>query len=566
MKKMTKMLAAMFSVALALSMVLNVSIVKAANGKIETQDELVEALAKGGEVDLTDQTINLTSPLTISASNVTITGGTLVGTEGVTQNLVTITGSVTMNGTKIQTVSPNKSALHIYGGTLTATDLTVDHSNAASGAPVLVNENSTATFNGLSLTLGTASWYGVNVDKNSTATFAGVTANTSGTQSVVCVDGEGSTVTGLDLAIVRTENDGDGTQTQTAYVNDANLSEFVKAKKGKVTEIELQRDVQLSSPLFLEEALTVNGNNHSLIGTASIGKENVVTITAEGVVLNNLGIKTDAANKSGLHVYQVPATVNNLTIDNTQTAGGAGIVVNSGALTVTGALNITLGDNSWGGINIDDKYGPASIDFTNATAMNVSAVDSLKQLPVYADEGRSEQVTVNGAEKVGLTDAGDGKYYVAVNLTLIGVVDGEEVEGANEVVAIPTGVVLDKEMLEELESSVDDTDMEGYTFKGFFLDKEGKSKLTEGYTFNEDTSIYMIWEKTVKEEKPDDTVKPGNTTKPGTSNTNKPSQTGTVKSSTPKTGDNSNIVLYGVLVLVSCAVACGAVKRRKSAR
>ena len=59
---------------------------------IDTQEELTAAIARGGEIDLAGQRIELTSPLSIS-NDVIIRGGTLVGTDNVTGNLVTLMGN-----------------------------------------------------------------------------------------------------------------------------------------------------------------------------------------------------------------------------------------------------------------------------------------------------------------------------------------------------------------------------------------------------------------------------------------------------------------------------------------
>src|SRR5699024_1826876 len=59
--------------------------------EITDQTTLEAAIAQGGVVDLTGKTITLERALTVNNS-VTITGGTLIGSSGVTGNLVTLTG------------------------------------------------------------------------------------------------------------------------------------------------------------------------------------------------------------------------------------------------------------------------------------------------------------------------------------------------------------------------------------------------------------------------------------------------------------------------------------------
>ena len=111
-----------------------------ARAEITDQTSLEAAIAQGGTIDLTGKTITLERPLTVN-NGVMIIGGTLVGTAGVGyNNLVTLTGDeVTLDGVTIITAAENKSALHAYRTVLTANNLTIDHTNAAGGAPVIIN-------------------------------------------------------------------------------------------------------------------------------------------------------------------------------------------------------------------------------------------------------------------------------------------------------------------------------------------------------------------------------------------------------------------------------------------
>ena len=200
---------------------------------IDTQEELEAAIAQGGEIDLTGQRIELTRRLSI-ANDVVIRGGTLVGTDSVTGNLVTLMGnSITLDHVTIQTSAGNKSALHVYGTKLTVNGLSIDHSSAAGGAPIIINNGADAVFTGdISLTPGGSSWYGINVD-SARADFSGASLNVTpvtDTQSVICREGNNAAVSGVGLTIVVTERDGGGNNQQTAYVADSNLAQFVAAK------------------------------------------------------------------------------------------------------------------------------------------------------------------------------------------------------------------------------------------------------------------------------------------------------------------------------------------------
>lgn len=380
--------------------------------EITDQTTLEAAIAQGGVVDLTGKTITLERALTVNNS-VTITGGTLIGSSGVTGNLVTLTGdTAALDGVTIITAAENKTALHAYRTALTANNLTIDHTNAAGGAPVIVNGGSAVFTGDLDLTLGANSWYGVNVD-NATADFSGASIakidTLSATQSVVCVE-NGGTVPGKAANTTEVVT-ADG---QTAYVQDEDLPAFLKAKKEKdVISVTLLHDVNLSEPLYLEESMTVNGQGFYFNGTSALGKDNVVTVMAgeaDVVSLNDLGIRTDAANKSALHIYRSRAALQDVTLDNTDTAGGAGMIVNGGTADVSGGLEIILGENSWGGINVDGKNGEAGVNFAEGSKVTVQDTAGKDLDAIYIENGDANQVEINGAENAGLVQDENGNY------------------------------------------------------------------------------------------------------------------------------------------------------------
>ena len=382
--------------------------------EITDQTTLEAAIAQGGVVDLTGKTITLERALTVNNS-VTITGGTLIGSSGVTGNLVTLIGdTATLDGVTIITAAENKTALHAYRTALTANNLTIDHTNAAGGAPVIVNGGSAVFTGNLDLTLGANSWYGVNVD-NATADFSEASIakidTLSATQSVVCVE-NGGKVPGKAANTTEVVT-ADG---QTAYVQDEDLPAFLKAKKEKdVISVTLLHDVNLSEPLYLEESMTVNGQGFYFNGTSALGKDNVVTVMAgeaDVVFLNDLGIRTDAANKSALHIYRSRAALQDVTLDNTDTAGGAGMIVNGGTADVSGGLEIILGENSWGGINVDGKNGEAGVNFAEGSKVTVQDTSGKELDAIYIENADVNQVEINGAENAGLVQDDDGNFVV----------------------------------------------------------------------------------------------------------------------------------------------------------
>ena len=400
------------SLMMALVMAVPMS-VSAAEKPVTDKAGLLEAInnAANGDVITVSGNIECDTAVNID-DNITITGGSITfNTPGVNSMTIVDGAEVDLNNIKIANTD-GKSVIHVYGSTLTAENLTVVH-GGSTGAPILVNNGSTADFTGLNLELGANSWYGVNVD-GSEATFSGVTTNgTTGTQSVVCAENNAD-VTCPGYTVVKTNKDGGNNQPQTAYVADSNLAEFV-AKKTEgnkdITEIDLDKNVNLSAPLYLNEEMTVNGNGYTITGPVGI-EENAVTIKKSDVTLNDLKIETTEDNKSALHVYKVPATLINVTLDNTETAGGAGLVVNSATVTVEGNLNIKVGDNSWGGINVDARYGNAGVTFADGAKVNFETTDTTKPA-MYEESQPGYTVTIDNAEGAGLVENENGTYSPA---------------------------------------------------------------------------------------------------------------------------------------------------------
>lgn len=397
-------------------------------GQISSQSELEAAIEAAGDSEILDfdgQTVHLTSPLFIEKT-VRISNLNLVS-DGVSANLITLRekGLVQFVNVSITTASSDKSAIHVYESELAATNLTIDHQKSASGAPVIVNNGCIANFEGnLTFNLGENSWYGINVD--GAGSMVGlIDANVdisyaTDTQSAVCCENGGSIYGAYwspvtQFTAVVTEKDGGEGHPQTAYVEDKNLAQFVAAKsKGQkdISSIDLYHDVTLTAPLILDEELGLNGNGHTISGSESVGAQNVVTVTADKVTLADLTIKTTSKNKSALHIYKAAATLNNVTLDNQETAGGAGMIVNAGTARVNGALNILLGANSWGGINVDTTYGPANVIFENGSKVSVTGGQDKAVIYIDSDNDAS-QMTITGAEAAGLEKAADGSYVLA---------------------------------------------------------------------------------------------------------------------------------------------------------
>ena len=576
-------------------------------------------------------------------------GVEITADENVTGNLLTFfkSGSSLTNA-QITTAENTNSAIHIYECGMTINNLTVNHSLNNGGAPVLVNgEGSKAIFTGfLDMKLGSKSWYGVNVDSGE-ADFSGVDLiscdTTASTQSVVCLDNNvAESVKGLPYSTVKTKADGGAKQPQIAFVKAEDLADFITAKQAKdVTDVVVKERVTLNKTLSLNEEMTINCEGDGAFVAGENLNNNVVTVKQNAIVkLNNVKIETKVnAAKSGLHIYGGTVTAENLTIINENTHknaegkpdGGAAIVLNGGNLTLNGKTTFELGEDAWGGINIDNKKGnPTMTIGDNATIYVTSPEDSVGLY--YVDADKQDDILISGEnsvvdlpdkytvtinDKTGTIDENGelkhiheatkvpakeatydatgnieywectecGKYFAdaaltkeitiantiipklekpgqpeqpeeeKITITLKAIVDGKEInleelglDPADYILSVEKGIAFTADNIKVLEEMKESLSVDGYTFRGYFLDAKGTEALKADVPFNADATIYMIWDKEV-----DVTVtpNPGDTEKPNTDNTNKPEQKPTETDKTVKTDDSSNAALYGLMISLS---------------
>ena len=155
-------------------------------------------------------------------------------------------------------------------------------------------------------------------------------------------------------------------------------------------------------------------------------------------------------------------------------------------------------------------------------------------------------MTVNGDT---FTLGEDGEIIPHIMITIAAVVDGKVVDLSDVVdpselsVEALKGYVFSEADLEELSAIAKDLDFEGHVFQGFFLDQEGTKALKANEAINEDTTIYMIWNKKA-------TITPVDPTTPQ----DKP-QTPNTTPSAPNTGDTTTAGAYALLALLSLGLA-----------
>lgn len=599
MKKTRKFLALGLSFVMMLGLCLTAGTAYAAGDVASKEVSTAEAFKEAfenetdGEIRITGS-FTITEPMKTNPIPKTIIDERANPGTGYLANLINIDSQAEYEFNNVTFVAntKTKNLLSINGGAnVTISNSTFDHEEASAGAPVIINQ-SEASFTGVNkMSLGQNSWYGINVDGNlakayfSDGTIDCQTLDNNPTQSVVCRENN-ALVYSLKLSVVETI-DKNGKE-QHAFVNATDLVDFVNAKHNQgqdVTVVRLREDIQLKETFNINEPMAIYGEGGAFVADNFTTKDNVITVTSDGVELNALKIVTDESTKSGLHIYGVDVKTGGLEIDNRKTAGGAAIVLNGGKLELNALTILQLGENSWGGINIDNRFGTEP---TLTVAKNASIVITSPKNSVglyYVDADKQDEIPLSGNESVvtlpetvivifnerkvtvangmitestdSTTPGEDSKpEQETITITMKAIVDGKEVNleelgltlEDTQIKGIAKGSVLSEANLKELDSMKDGFNFEGYTFKGFFLDVEGTEALKANVPFNADTTIYMIWDKNI-----DVTVTPNpeDTDKPVQDTTNKPEQKPVESDKTVKTDDNSQIILYGLMLSLS---------------
>lgn len=201
------------------------------------------------------------------------------------------------------------------------------------------------------------------------------------------------------------------------YSLDEALAALPSAADKTVT---LLADAELEQILDLNvEGMTLDLNGRTVSAFAGFSSDDeragahLINISADDVTLKNGVVKTGAANRHGVNLYQVSgAVLQDLTLDHTDAAAGAPLTVNASAVTVKGRLALMTGPASWYGIGLDPGGKSATLTFAENTAVTMTG-ESAAGLDVIRLDGDRTLITVAGAEEAGLVRTGDSSYGFA---------------------------------------------------------------------------------------------------------------------------------------------------------
>lgn len=317
------------------------------------------------------------------------------------------------DSTSIPTDSKN-ATLTINGGTV-AGDIT----NKVDDMP------STVKISGASIVQGT-------VTSNEKAT-----TKIEGTAKVGAISGENITVSGA-AKVEKTEDNHEASVTSagsTVYYE--KFADAIKDVEENGT-ITLLKDVTVDEGVYLvneggasfPDGVTIDGGGHSITASDdfkknSYGQINLMKLQGiTGITLQNLKLVTTEKAKHALDVWGSTGVIlKNVKLDhekcifNDDIKGGAPLIINQSKVTVQGTFDVTMGENSWYGINVDDKNTPgsASITFdetTNATFTDKSQAQN--KAPIYVEESTKTdpKTAVKNPENAGLVQGENGEFEV----------------------------------------------------------------------------------------------------------------------------------------------------------
>ncbi len=366
----------------------------------------------------------------IHKNNITIKGlGNVVITSNVdtangswaTQDFISIWGdNVTIDGINIKSKKDQNKAIEVMGKNVTLKNINLQKVNEDGSGSIAFNSQSNGDIGNATLeNITLYSWISATYSKtgnlntknitidftdNSYAGYSDETAGYAWRPLINVKDGITLFNSNFKLLVDDKIN-----LTEQVFVDD--LPEN--------TTIVLNEDVAVDKMINIKkDNVTLDLNNHTLTASNKFSNtwENnndahlLQVLNAENVTIKNGNIVTTEKNKHGINLYNADNVVlENLKIDNTKTLGGAPIIVNNSSATVKGNLDLTIGEKSWYGINVDPKDGEASLNFANGSKVSMTGD---KNKTVIQLDGDDEKINISGADKAGLTTDDNGNFII----------------------------------------------------------------------------------------------------------------------------------------------------------
>jgi hypothetical protein len=362
---------------------------------VSSESDLIAAVQVDGNRITLGSDIEVSSPLMVTGSNVTIDGGSQysisaadnfqwAGKDGC---IITVKGSATLQDL---TVAGSESANEKYGvqvyGSGAVMELRGVTIRDCGWGAMMVNGGS-ARADGL--VLKNNGW-GIEVDNG-----VGVTSTPSLTLSDVDISEQGSAAIWIpqrtsDLAHV----DISGASSIVARVAVDNVGTLYYDLDGALTQgsggtVVLEKNVTIDAPINISQALTLDGGGHKITAGFTTG-DNAIIVT-QPVTLKNLTVAGNSRMRNGIQNSNTTLNLEGVTVEN---CGHGGILTDGefAATNVTGTL--TLSGNGYG----MEVANGASLDLSGCTGLNT---ESQEGNIVWVNKDTS-----TGSENINVGDTG----------------------------------------------------------------------------------------------------------------------------------------------------------------
>ena len=408
MRTYTKLLATAFAGALALTIAPTFALAEGtavASVGDTTYDTLQKAIDADGEVTLLED-VTLDAPVTIKPGATEVINGA--------DKTITIAGGAAFNYF-------DESNLE---GLASDTSLTVKDVTIASTIP----ETGHATVTGINASGVDVAFNGCTFEGLYDAVYANHVSDAKAEANTITISGctfdkvahiygvdDGATAGARVDKLEVTLDNNTGTENMTpetfavASVDGVGYKDLQAALDAveKDGTVELLKDVATPQSLVLAtDGVTINGNGHKITaasefepnaGISGTGASSLLTITGNGCTVENVSMVGTANTTHLLNIWagedakDVTATVKDVTLNHSGSKSGVAVVVNHVNVTVDGAFDVTTGTNSWGGVNLDNKYGATNLNFAE-NANPVLTDVSGKNLPLVYVENSGDVV------------------------------------------------------------------------------------------------------------------------------------------------------------------------------
>lgn len=159
----------------------------------------------------------------------------------------------------------------------------------------------------------------------------------------------------------------------TVVVDDAmDIQKQVIDRIPEQATVSLAENVAVDEMLYIQtQGVTIEGNGHQITASEDFaagthGQIQLVKIETDNVTIKNVDLIGTEKTKHTLDVYGAEnLNLENVTLDHSKSQPGAPLIINGSGVVVSGEFNVITGENSWYGINLDNKNGNATIEFND---------------------------------------------------------------------------------------------------------------------------------------------------------------------------------------------------------